>query len=135
MSKKLRSNLITYALVIVAFIICQLAVEGTIDGFKMITGGIAQYNDSYLATNANGLLKAVKNYDNTTYREQIMYYIVVSNYRLAHDSVAEKQADRYMAMLDSYYSFIEEYPNSEHIKELERYFKEAKDFIDKNKVE
>lgn len=78
---------------------------------------------------------ALKNYDNTTYREQIMYYIVVSNYRLAHDSVAEKQADRYMAMLDSYYSFIEEYPNSEHIKELERYFKEAKDFIDKNKVE
>ncbi|MBP3453921.1 MAG: branched-chain amino acid ABC transporter permease [Clostridia bacterium] len=35
MSKKFRSNLITYALVIVAFIICQLAVEGTIDGFKM----------------------------------------------------------------------------------------------------
>ena len=34
-SKKLRSNLITYALVIVAFLICQLAVEGTIDGFKM----------------------------------------------------------------------------------------------------
>jgi len=33
--KTFRSNLITYALVIVAFIICQLAVEGTIDGFKM----------------------------------------------------------------------------------------------------
>ena len=35
MSKKFRSNLITYALVIVAFIICQLAVSGSIDGFKM----------------------------------------------------------------------------------------------------
>ena len=35
MSKKFRSNLITYALVIVAFIICQLAVDGTIEGFKM----------------------------------------------------------------------------------------------------
>ncbi len=34
-NKKFRSNLLTYALVIVAFIICQLAVEGTIDGFKM----------------------------------------------------------------------------------------------------
>ena len=33
--KTFRSNLLTYALVIVAFIICQLAVEGTIDGFKM----------------------------------------------------------------------------------------------------
>lgn len=29
------SNLITYGMVIVAFIICQLAVNGTIDGFKM----------------------------------------------------------------------------------------------------
>lgn len=78
---------------------------------------------------------ALKNYDNTTYREQIMYYIVVSNYRLAHNSIAEKQADRYLAMLDSYYSFIEEYADSKYKKELDRYFKEAKDFIDKNKQE
>ena len=33
--KTFRKNLITYAMVIAAFIICQLAVEGTIDGFKM----------------------------------------------------------------------------------------------------
>ena len=78
---------------------------------------------------------ALKNYDNTTYREQIMYYIVVSNYRLAHNSVVEKQADRYLAMLDSYYSFIEEFADSKYKKELDRYFKEAKDFIDKNKQE
>ena len=78
---------------------------------------------------------ALKNYDNTTYREQIMYYIVVSNYRLAHNSIAEKQVDRYLAMLDSYYSFIEEYADSKYKKELDRYFKEAKDFIDKNKQE
>ena len=76
---------------------------------------------------------ALKNYDNSSHREQIMYYIVVSNYRLAHNSVEHKQADRYLAMLDSYYSFIEEFPESKYAKELNRYFKEAKDFIDKNK--
>lgn len=76
---------------------------------------------------------ALKEYDNTAHREEIMYYIVVSNYRLAHNSVVEKQADRYMSMLDSYYTFIEEYPESKHLKELKRYFKEAKDYIDKNK--
>lgn len=76
---------------------------------------------------------ALKNYDNTAHREQIMYYIVVSNYRLAHNSIKEKQADRYLAMLDSYYSYLEEYPTSKHLKELNRYCKEAKDFIDKNK--
>jgi outer membrane protein assembly factor BamD len=76
---------------------------------------------------------ALKNYDNTSHREEIMYYIVVSNYRLAHNSIVSKQADRYLAMLDSYYSFIEEYPESKRLKELNRYFKEAKNFIDKNK--
>lgn len=76
---------------------------------------------------------ALKNYDNTAHREEIMYYIVVSNYRLAHNSVIEKQADRYLALLDSYYSFIEEFPESKHVKELNRYFNEAKDYIDKNK--
>lgn len=76
---------------------------------------------------------ALKNYDNTSHREEIMYYIVVSNYRLAHNSIEQKQADRFLDMLDSYYSFIEEYPNSKHIKELNRYFKEAKDYSDKHK--
>ena len=34
-SKKLRSNLITYAIVIIAYLVCQLAMSGEIDGFKM----------------------------------------------------------------------------------------------------
>ena len=35
LSKKTRSNLITYLIVIVAFLVCQLAQSGLIDGFKM----------------------------------------------------------------------------------------------------
>ncbi len=34
-SKKLRSSLITYAMVILAYLVCQLAMSGEIDGFKM----------------------------------------------------------------------------------------------------
>ena len=78
---------------------------------------------------------ALKNYANTTHREEIMYYIVVSNYQLAHNSIASKQADRYLSVLDSYYSFIEEYPESKHVKDLNRYVKEAKDYIDKNNID
>ncbi len=78
---------------------------------------------------------ALKNYGNSSHREEIMYYIVVSSHHLAHNSIIEKQADRYLSTLDSYYTFIEEFPESKHIKELERYAKEAKDYIDKNKVD
>lgn len=78
---------------------------------------------------------ALKLYPDTPYREKILYYIAVSSYRLAHNSVASKQAERYLKLLDAYYSFIEEFPKSKHCKELERYAKEAKNFMDKNNVE
>ena len=81
------------------------------------------------------LRNALKQYPDTPYREDILYLIAVSNYRLAHNSVIEKQGERYLNVLDSYYSFINEYPESKRRKELERYIKEAKDYLDKNNIE
>ena len=81
------------------------------------------------------LRNALKIYPDTPYREEMLYLITVSNYRLAHNSIKEKQGERYLNLLDSYYSFINEYPESKHRKELERYTKEAKDYLDKNNIE
>ena len=49
--------------------------------------------------------------------------------------IEEKQGERYLNLLDSYYSFINEFPESKRRKELERYIKEAKDYLDKNNIE
>ncbi len=81
------------------------------------------------------LRNALKEYPDTPHREEILYLIAVSNYRLAHNSVAEKQGERYLNLLDSYYSFINEFPESKRRKELERYTKEAKDYLDKNNID
>ncbi len=81
------------------------------------------------------LRNALKLYPETPYREEILYLITVSNFRLAHNSVEDKQNERYLNLLDSYYSFINEFPESKHRKELERYTREAKDFLDKNNIE
>lgn len=81
------------------------------------------------------LRNALKLYPDTPHREDILYLITVSNYRLAHNSIQEKQGERYLSVLDSYYSFINEFPESKHIKELERYVKEAKNYLDKNNIE
>ena len=81
------------------------------------------------------LRNALKLYPDTPHREEILYLIAVSNYRLAHNSIEEKQSDRYLDVLDSYYSFINEFPESKHGKELERYIKEAKDYLDKNNID
>ncbi len=81
------------------------------------------------------LRNALKIYPETPHREEILYLITVSNFRLAHNSIEEKQGERYLNVLDSYYSFINEFPESKHRKELERYTKEAKDYLDKNNIE
>ena len=81
------------------------------------------------------LRNALKLYPETPHREEILYLIAVSNYRLAHNSIEEKQGERYLNVLDSYYSFINEFPESKHRKELERYIKEAKDYLDKNNID
>ena len=80
------------------------------------------------------LRNALKLYPDTPYREKILYLITVSSHHVAHDSIAEKQSERYLNVLDSYYSFINEYPESKYRKELEKYTKEAKDFLDKNNI-
>ena len=72
---------------------------------------IGRYKSAIVA-----LKNALKQYPESKHREQIMYLIVDSSYRLASNSVADKQTDRYLAMLDSYLSFKEEYPESKHIR-------------------
>ena len=88
---------------------------------------IGRYKSAIVA-----LKNALKQYPDSKHREQIMYLIVDSIYRLASNSVADKQTDRYLAMLDSYLSFKEEYPESKHIKELERMAQHARDYLDRN---
>jgi outer membrane protein assembly factor BamD len=60
-----------------------------------------------------------------------MYLIVKSSYELAKNSIESLQRDRYLNMLDSYYSFIAEFPESKHVRELSRMQEDAKRFIAK----
>ncbi|MBO5855655.1 MAG: outer membrane protein assembly factor BamD [Alistipes sp.] len=76
---------------------------------------------------------AMKSHPNSPYTEEMMYYTTVSAYRLAENSIESKQLDRYLAMLDHYYSYLAEYPESKRLKELERMAKDARNFIDKNR--
>lgn len=76
---------------------------------------------------------ALKRYPQTKHREQIMYLIVESSYELAANSVASKQTDRYLSMLDSYYTFLAEFPGSGHMRGLERMAENAKEYLEKNK--
>ena len=77
------------------------------------------------------LKNALKKYPDSPHREELMYLIVKSSYELAKNSIESLQRDRYMSMMDSYYSFVAEFPDSKHIKEVNRMNQEAKKYIAK----
>lgn len=77
------------------------------------------------------LREALKKYPDSARRERMMYLVVLSSYELAVNSVLSKQHDRYLSMLDSYYSFVAEYPDSEYVKELDRLAAHTKAYLEK----
>ena len=68
---------------------------------------------------------ALKDYPFSKYKEDFELLILKSKYQMAKNSVAEKMADRYRDVVDEYYSFKNNYPESEHLKEAETIFKIA----------
>ena len=87
---------------------------------------IGHYNSAIVA-----FRNAIQKYPTSHRREDLMYYVVKASFDYAENSVESKQEDRYLAMLDNYYSFIAAYPESKHIKELTRMSKDARNFLDK----
>ncbi len=66
------------------------------------------------------------------YREEIMYYTVMAAYKYAFNSISTKQKDRYMVFSDEYYSFISEFPQSSHRKELDALAAKVQKILNKN---
>lgn len=68
---------------------------------------------------------ALKDYPYSKYREEFEFLILKSKYQQAKHSVAEKMAERYNDVVDEYYSFVNNYPESKHTKEAQTIFKIA----------
>lgn len=68
---------------------------------------------------------ALKNYPFSKYKEDFEFLILKSKFQEARQSVAEKMADRYRDVVDEYYSYINNYPESKNLKEAETIFRIA----------
>ena len=66
------------------------------------------------------------------YREDIMYYVAMSSYKYAKNSIPEKQKERYMDFMDEYLNFIGEIPDSPYAKELGAMYRRAQRAIGKS---
>ena len=84
---------------------------------------------NYLGNNYESAIivsqNALKTYPYSKYKEDFELLILKSKFQEAKQSVNERQSDRYRDVIDEYYSFINNYPDSRHKKEAETIYKIA----------
>ena len=64
----------------------------------------------------------LSDFPNSTFKEESMYFAVISNFELAINSIESKKLSRLNDTLKSYRKFVGEFPSSEYIKEI-KFFK------------
>lgn len=80
--------------------------------------------EDYLASRV-AFRNVLKDDSDNIYREDILYYIAMSSYKYADQSVQSKQKERYLAFVDDYYNFIGELPESKYRRELDNIYYKA----------
>lgn len=65
------------------------------------------------------------NYPDSRFVEEAYYLVVVSEYRLAEQSIYSKQQDRYKAVIEHYKEFVDRYPQSKFLKDAEEYYTDS----------
>lgn len=86
---------------------------------------IGRYKSAVVA-----LRNALAKYPQTPHREEILYLTTKSAYELAANSIESLQRERFLDVMDSYYTFIAEFPESGHRKDADKMMAAAKKYID-----
>jgi len=91
------------------------------------------YNLSDYKASIVALNNCLVDFPETKLREEIMFLILKSKYLLALNSINVKQTERFQDLVDEYFSFVAEYPNSKNKKDADVMYKESSKYIkDKN---
>ncbi|MBC8146355.1 MAG: outer membrane protein assembly factor BamD [Bacteroidetes bacterium] len=78
---------------------------------------MGQYKASITALN-----NSLADYPETRHKEELLFLILKSNYRLATNSVLSKQKERFQSTVDQYFALINDYPETVYMKEAKRYY-------------
>ena len=89
--------------------------------------------EDYLASRV-AFKNVLKDDADNIYREDILYYIAMSSYKYAHESVPAKQKERYLSFVDDYLNFVGEIPESHYRKELDVVYSRAQKALGRHGV-
>ena len=68
---------------------------------------------------------SLKEFPDTKYREELSFLILEAKYIQAVNSVVEKKEERYRDAIDEYFSFINEFPESDYLKKAVKIYNDA----------
>ena len=75
------------------------------------------------------LTNCLNEYPDSKYREELMFMLLESKYLLAIGSIFDKRQERLSSALDEYFSFVDEFPESKHIKDAEKFHKVTSEML------
>jgi outer membrane protein assembly factor BamD len=75
-----------------------------------------------------------QNFPDSKYIEEAYYLVLLSEYKLAEQSIPSKQRERYRTVVEDYKEFLVRYPESEFLKEAEKLYAESLDKLNSLKV-
>ena len=75
------------------------------------------------------LQNALKDYPYSKYKEELEMLILKSRYQEAVNSIEERKADRFRDVIDEYYSFINNYPDTKNREEADNILKIARRYV------
>lgn len=73
------------------------------------------------------------NFPDSKYLEQTYYLVVDAEYRLAEQSIRNKQPERYKAVVEHYKEFVDRYPESKFLRDAERIYAESLEKLNQSK--
>lgn len=68
-----------------------------------------------------------KNFPDSKYLEEVSYLKIVSQYKLAEQSLLHLQPKRFRTVIEFYQELVDNYPESEFIKDAEKYYSSSLD--------
>jgi outer membrane protein assembly factor BamD len=89
--------------------------------YKSYLSGKLYYDLKNYKAAVVALTSSLKDFPDTKYREELMFMLLKAKFLLATKSIDEKKRERLSSALDEYFTFVDEYPDSKHRKEAERY--------------
>ena len=75
---------------------------------------------------------AIKSYPYSKYKEDLEMLVLRARFKEASESVVEKKLERFRTVIDEYYSFVNDYPESKMRKEADNIFKIANKYVNGN---